>query len=235
MNNNKKNKIMFLNIETTGLPLKNNLTGDYYMYTESQKYDCSRIIRLTWIIMESFDLNSNQIMRDYIIKPDNFELNGMEYHGISLTEANNGNSFGAVANIFKKDLSSCFMLVGHNLMFIISVLCSELYRKKFIKTIELLKIIKKICVSEVSAELLKIPLNKTHPTIKFKKPSLEELSKWCKIHDDNNKINLKKDSIQKLITVAKCYFYIVDYRNNLNNKKTIQIIKKATDKPKSPK
>ena len=67
--------------ETSGLPYK--ARGEQYDYTNLEHFDTSRLISISWLILD----NKNEIVNKstYFIKPDGFEVSpqSIKIHGLS--------------------------------------------------------------------------------------------------------------------------------------------------------
>ena len=201
----KKNLILFLDIETSGLPIKKSY-DKYYSYKDLDKYNMSRIVQISWIICEK---NGNRIVeRNFIVKPDGFNIpkDASEIHGITTEYAlKNGIDITNVFDIFiRNDIKNITHVVAHNILFDSHILLSEMFRYGYQTIID--NIIKKclICTGHSSTKLLKIPLGNI-----YKMPSLEELYKWCFNEDIENLHNSEYD----VENLYKIFFKMIKITN----------------------
>ncbi|AYV78947.1 MAG: UvrD/REP helicase family protein [Edafosvirus sp.] len=171
-----KDQLMFLRVETTGFPKKNGY--DYYDYTDTEKFNSSRIVQLCWSL---YDKKGNELkVRNYIIKPDGYEINNSDIHTITTEIAESqGNPIDDVIKIFRKDIKYVKYIIGHNLQFDIIVLKSELHRYDHNKVIEKIDSKKYICIGEGTKNLLKLQINKDPKKPVYKMPKFVEIYKYC--------------------------------------------------------
>ena len=167
--------LLILDTETTGLPEKKNF-NEYHSYKELDKYDSSRIVQLSYIL-HNLD-NGQNSEYDFIIKPDNFEINNSEFHGITQEIAmNDGCNIKSVVEILESviDENKITYIIGHNVYFDLHVLFSELYRighKDLIKKIKKANI---FCTMEQSTDILQLePFRYGN----YKHPKLSELCEY---------------------------------------------------------
>ena len=136
----KKKLILFLDTETTGLPMKINFSGfynsnNYYPISKLGAYDKSRIVSFAFLFcdIESFHIQKEiyEIVypNDFMIGEDSSRIHGIT-QDIALTK---GKRF---EDIFDKDLVNFIhervsFVVAYNEMFDRHVLCSELYRRDY--------------------------------------------------------------------------------------------------------
>ena len=76
----KKNKIMILDLETTGFPDRKGF-DNYYPYTETKYYDNSRIVQIAFGIY--YEDGSFSKSYNYIIRPNGYTINNENIHGTS--------------------------------------------------------------------------------------------------------------------------------------------------------
>ena len=131
--------------ETTGLPLRELQIrgwGTMYHPKKIKAYDPSRVVQISWIVYNKDGKSLKE--RDYIIKPDGFEVKNTRFHGITTEIANEkGVDFQKAIKKMKKDIKTHEVetLVAHNIEFDINVTLSEIYRrelkyKKIFKNLE---------------------------------------------------------------------------------------------------
>jgi DNA polymerase III epsilon subunit-like protein len=137
----QKKLILFLDTETTGLPMKISFSGfynsnNYYPISKIGAYDKSRIVSFAFLFcdIESFHIEKEiyEIVypNDFVIGEDSSKIHGIT-QDIALTK---GKRF---EDIFDKDLVNFIhervsFVVAYNEMFDRHVLCSELYRRGYI-------------------------------------------------------------------------------------------------------
>lgn len=198
--------VLLFDIETNGLPItKQGTYHSYYPYTDLQKYDCSRIIAMSWAVHDF--KGDRKLLRTMYVKPDGFTIDNSEIHGITLEKANNdGQSIGQVFKQFEKDLTDVKVMVAHNLEFDLNILLSELHRfgnkQALIKRIEQLE---KSCTGEQTRDLLKIPFKSSYVIAKYKMPKLDELFKYCFKIDMVGHHNVEQD----VDNLSKIFFHLL--------------------------
>ena len=182
--------IIVMDVETNGLikqrgltPNKNNL--DYY----------PRIVQFSWgLFTENGECKE---MKDFIIKPDGWNMNGKEkFHGITQERAlKEGVDIKDVLIEYKNDIDNhCCNLVCHNMNFDKTVVMSELIRADMnVNDVE--------CICTM---LSTIDYCKLIPKVRgeYKWTSLEQLYYKMFNEDIENAHNSKYD----VINTAKCYF-----------------------------
>jgi len=118
--------IMFFDVQTIGFP---DMKSDYNqnkVYTQLDKFHSARMIKISWLVS---DQKGNKLLaKDFIIKPDNFEITNSDIHGITMEKATNlGKPISEVASQLEEDTKNINLLVAHNFKFHFNILCSELY------------------------------------------------------------------------------------------------------------
>ncbi|CAH6421474.1 UvrD DNA helicase [uncultured virus] len=144
--NNSKYYVIF-DTETTGLPLKLN-SGNFYEFSDLEKYDSSRLIQICWAIY----LNGKLLeLKNYYIKPEGFVINNSEIHGITQTFADlNGKNIVFILKKFANMLKKIDYIIGHNINFDLNIMSSELFRFGLNDIIQILNSKNKICTMEKS-------------------------------------------------------------------------------------
>ena len=157
-------KILFLDLETTGLPLlKEN--NNYPDYRENAMYDTSRILQIGWCYCEKFSKQTKPLIgniNSVIRKPEDFNdipqksilIHGITYEktqiqGILINQILEGD--------FGKSLMDCDYIVAYNVKFDFNVLANEIHRTKNQKLIEKIQILEKngtICMMNASTLFL---------------------------------------------------------------------------------
>jgi len=190
------NNILFIDIETIGLPNRISFS-EYYSPIEITHYDSSRIIEIGYIIC-----NNTEIIKkvDNLIKPNNFTINNTNIHGITHEQAENeGKSISDVLDILYNDLDLVETVISHNSLFDINIILSECHRinhKLFNKLNS--KIIK--CTMKLGKEFMKSE----------KYPKLTELYKFI----FNQEIIQEHRALSDSIICKDCYYFIIKKNEN---------------------
>ena len=136
---------LFIDIETTGLPLTKGF-NQYYPYKITSHYDSSRMVSFSWLYTNNDDIKE---FREVFIKPDNFQINNSKFHGIKQEFANkNGIDIRQVFEDFNYTLEHSDELLSYNVGFDFNVLCSELSRYEYNNMLETMEEIKKRCIMQ---------------------------------------------------------------------------------------
>lgn len=126
------NYIIFIDTETTGLPMKKSrqFGAPYCSPTNFKKYNSARVIELAWIVCE-MDTQTECYRKSYLIKPDHYSIDNTEIHGITTEMCHtNGRPIQDVLVEFNTDCLQCGTLSSYNLEFDQNVLLAEMYRYK---------------------------------------------------------------------------------------------------------
>lgn len=200
---NNSKIVMVFDTETSGLPLKR--PGSRFSpYNDIDLYNNCRLVQFSGIIYD-FNMNETLTEFDYTIKPDGFTINNSNIHGITMDIANkNGiginKLFEKIIELFQKHNIS--KLVGHNVIFDINVIKSEMFRymkKNQLVNFPILRKIEKLpyfCTMKSTTEICKLP-NKNFPD-KYKYPKLEELYHYIFGKKPENLHNSMNDAIYTL-------------------------------------
>ena len=153
------------------------------------------IVQFSWGMFT--ETGECKVMKDYIIKPDGWTMNGKEsFHGITLEKAlKEGVDIKTVLNEYKHDIENCCSkLVCHNLNFDKNVVLSE-----FIRHGMDLNGVGEFCTMKSTTNYCKIT-----PKVRgeYKWPSLEQLYQHC----FNEKLQNAHNSYYDVMNCAKCYF-----------------------------
>lgn len=178
---------LVIDVETTGIPTRPPMFGQYYDYKMTNMYDSSRIVSIAWIVL---DQNMNHVSNEhYIIKPSYFIIpkQSTAIHKISHEDAiQNGIPLQDVADKLLSDVrdNKCMRVVAHNLNFDMSILFSELHRISYFHLITLLSTMKMYCTMRNGKRLL----------MPNKYPKLKELYHLCFQKDLDNPHNALCDA-----------------------------------------
>ena len=154
--------LVFLDLETTGLPEK----GQSY-----KEYGC-RIVQISCMLCEGIDTLEEEVFEDMIVKSDGFEISNAQFHGISLERSlAEGMEFEEAANRLFKLLKQARFVIVHNADFDINMLKSELYRHGLTEYLEELERLGIICTMKTTIELV----GAVSKTNRLKYPNLKEL------------------------------------------------------------
>jgi DNA polymerase III epsilon subunit-like protein len=161
------NKLV-LHVETTGLPDHTGLArGHYPDFRHLKRYDSSRAVRVSWLILDAelFEIER----QSYVVKPTDFVIpfGSIQFHGITQVDAmESGTALSTIAQHLERALTTCSVLVGHNLDFSRLVLMSELFREDAFRVLEKVIMLEECCTMKRAREELG----------RLKYPSLEELA-----------------------------------------------------------
>jgi DNA polymerase III epsilon subunit-like protein len=115
--------------ETTGLPQFTKYRG-YFDPKDVKFYDRSRILSISWILIDDKTLEESE-PQTYYIKPDNFTISpeSILIHGITEEIANErGVPISIVFDAMKRVMPDVTHIIAHNISFDVNVLASECYR-----------------------------------------------------------------------------------------------------------
>lgn len=186
--------IIVMDVETNGLIKQRGITP-----TRDNLHMFPNIVQFSWGLFT--ETGECKVMKDYIIKPDGWTMNGKEaFHGITLEKAlKEGVDIKTVLNEYKHDIENCCSkLVCHNLNFDKHVVLSE-----FIRHGMNLNDVGEYCTMQNTINYCKIT-----PKVRgeYKWPSLEQLYQQC----FNEKLQNAHNSYYDVLNCAKCYFSIKD-------------------------
>lgn len=190
---------MFIDIETTGLPLRKGF-DNYYHPKEKKYYNNSRIVEIGYLICDS---NGKIIKKtEKIIKPVNFTIKNSNFHGITNEKANKeGIPINDALNMLCADLESVDTIITHNSLFDKNILLSECYRNNRKKLIDKINSKQIECTMKLGKSLMN----------SIKSPSLIELYKYL----FNEDIEKKHRALYDAEICKKCYYELKN-----NNKKS---------------
>lgn len=219
-------KLLFLDLETTGLPRTINF-NTYHSYKKTAHYNSSRIVQIALLVYESID-NSTDNSTDntsdsktsstipnaftdkfkltaehnFIIKPDGFTITNSNIHGITQQIAEfTGISFETAVKNIKQDLISGDLLVAHNILFDKNVLLSEMFRHNMLDECRAVENTLTFCTSKQTSHLTKIKFNRSE----YKQPKLSELYTWV----FNETASGLHDALQDTRVMVKIFFELI--------------------------
>lgn len=148
------NYVMFINVKTTGFPMKKKIpklsesgaastTDDFYPPEETKYYDNSRVVGVSWIIMDH-ELKSEVNRSSVLIRPSGkFDINksATACHGIDLRTLSQPGAidFREFAQGFLNVLSVVGEIITHCVSFDMNVLLSECCRNAEVQLYEALQ------------------------------------------------------------------------------------------------
>ena len=194
-----KNVKLFIDTETTGLPLNDNLP-----YTDLKNWPY--LVQVALIIED--DNYGILVKRNIILKPDGYTIpeSATKIHGISNERAvKNGEDRDKVISFLDLALYKSDIIIGHNVSFDINVIKSEiirikgienaLFKKKKHMVIDTMKMVRNIC---------KIPNLSFHTRLSLpnKYPKLDEL--YYKLF--NKHFNNQHDAMADVQAAYDCYY-----------------------------
>lgn len=186
---------MILDVETNGLPVVKKF-GVYYHPKELTYYDNSRLIELGYSVYSNKNIKLFDVCD--LIKPKEFNITNHNIHGITQEIANkNGLALDVVFNKLEQNLEKIKIIVGHNILFDITIILSECYRHG--RTSLINKLIKKelICTMKLGKQYLNMQ----------KQPSLAILYRSL----FKKYILQKHRALDDVNLCAKCYFYMLTH------------------------
>jgi len=200
----KNNLALFIDCETSGLPIKKTGLHPFYPFSELDKYDSSRLIAVSWCIC---DFKGDQkVLRTVYVKPDGFTITNSDIHGITQEKVNtDGVTVKQLFDQLEQDLTdNVKVMVAHNLEFDYNIIMSELHRLGNKKTLmDRLAKLEKACTAEQTRDLLKLPTKSTYGGYKI--PSLKELYLHCFKKEMMNHHNPEQD----VIHLKEIFFHLL--------------------------
>lgn len=194
-----KNIKLFIDIETTGLPLNNNLP-----YTDLKNWPY--LVQVALIIED--DNYGILAKRNIILKPNGYTIpeSATKIHGISNERAvKNGEDRDKVISFLDLALYKSDIIIGHNVSFDLNVIKSEIIRTKGIEN-ALFKKKKHIVIDtmKMGRNICKIPNLSFHTRLSLpnKYPKLDEL--YYKLF--NKHFNNQHDAMADVQAAYDCYY-----------------------------
>lgn len=181
-------KYIVFDTETTGLPHVHD--GEYPSYKNLSKYDCARLVQLSWCVC---DQHKHIItVNDHIILPDKFVIHNDYIHGITQDHAiENGKPIKEVLTLFFQDLLKVNTIIGHNVEFDIHIIKSESFRYNFENVIDKLDKMKVLCTMNSAKKIFNRMI------------SQKELYKYFFNEEMSNMHNSKYDTLNLVRIVSK--------------------------------
>jgi len=185
-------KIMFVDTETTGLPITIGF-DNYHHPSNIDKYNPSRVIELGYLVYEN-----DKLIKEYdsLIRPDDFLVSNTHIHGITQYDTEvKGKSIIEVFSEMLKDLEGVDYIIGHNIMFDINVILAECYRYKFEKLVDKIERTQTKCTQKIGKKKMNL----------YKYPKLIELYKFL----FSNELKQDHRALSDAKACADCYFKMV--------------------------
>lgn len=155
-------KILVIDTETNGLPVTKGF-NNYYDPIDLKYYEKSRIIEIGYIIYTNDGIELDR--REFLIKPDNFNIENSHIHGITFNMANEkGISILDALDILEVDLMEINTIVAHNISFDLNIIMAECIRYNKLSLFEKLLLINKECTMTLGKKFLK---SSKFPTLKI--------------------------------------------------------------------
>lgn len=200
--------ILFIDIETTGLPeqeLKSDGRKHYYPFNNYHKYDNSRIVQFSFLLYEKNGTMLEQ--HDYIIKPNNFIIpaESTKIHHITQEYAlDNGIDINEAMNIFEEILEKTKLIVMHNTWFDKTIILSEASRLQNQNVIDKMLNTNYFCTMRDTKNILKIPSQYYNG---YKNPKLTELHNF--LFQKTIDPKYLHNSLNDAKITAKCFFKLL--------------------------
>lgn len=208
----KKPYYVALDLETIGLPQFKTTNGDnnnrFYDPKDISKYDASRVVQVGYIV---YTKDGKVVCgKKFIIKPTDFIIVPSSYHNITEDVAKTkGVSFEYFLKKFKEDIQDVREFIGHNVLFDINILASEIFRVGDNSTAHNILKLKINCTMEMSKKLCGLMMNTLYGQ-RLKSPSLAEAYKIIIGRDLKNHHDAYCDALH-----SSHIFFVI--RNNNNN------------------
>jgi DNA polymerase III subunit alpha len=186
------NYIVF-DTETTGLPQCSGF-NKFPFYADLAKYDNSRVIQLSYQVYTSSHVLITE--QNLYIKPDGFRILNEEFHKITNEFVEeHGISIHDALEFFITDIRkySVDILIGHNIVFDINIVASELYRMADTVHAEMIYNFKTCCTMLKTQHIIKKEITNKNGKRYVKFPSLRESYEFFALRDIENQHNALYD------------------------------------------
>ena len=195
--------------ETSGLPISTRYK-EYPSPFNLSAYEPCRLVQLSYQIYDS----SHKLVleRDMIIAPDKFIISpeSTKFHGITHEDAlSRGKPIIECLVAFAKDVMDMeCILVGHNVLFDINVVTSELYRHEMEDISKKIVSMPRICTMESNKHILKKEMTLKSGKKIIKDPSLKEVYEfYCKKPIEN-----QHNSLYDVRNTATVFFLYLEHQ-----------------------
>jgi hypothetical protein len=203
ISNDPRVNIVFLSIDTNGLPMQEN--GAYLPYDNLASYDSSRMIQISYQLCKLSDLSPIS-GNTFTILSDGFPIDNSEYHNITLeTSKASGTPFPKAAETVFDAIDKANYVCAHNADFVYNIFRSELFRHGMLDLLNSFEGKRKLCSMIKTEKLLDLKDKRG----KVKKPSLKELVQATSGEDlpnvRNSKANVEylRKALQILVNTGR--------------------------------
>ena len=189
--------IIVFDTETSGLPICTRYK-EYPHPSNLSSYDPCRLVQLSYSIHSPKMI---ELIKEYdsYVRPNGFTISeeSQKITGITNEKVNTeGKELSDVLDVFMKDIellgSSSVLLVGHNVLFDINVIASELFRLGRKEESEKFHLMRTFCTMESTKNEIKIERQMKNGRRYIKDPSLKEAfefySKGMPIQNQHNSL-----------------------------------------------
>jgi DNA polymerase III subunit alpha len=119
--------ILVFDVETTGLPMRQSFYKRFPEPVKFEFYNGSRIVEIAYKVYDEH----NQLVKalSVLIKPNDFEIQNSDIHGITQDMANKyGTRIDIALANFLIDVDNVDILVSHNMEFDLNIVLAEMWR-----------------------------------------------------------------------------------------------------------
>lgn len=194
-------KLLVFDTETSGLPTTKQINLETLSLWPN-------IVQLSWVVLDTETLKL--IEYDYIISSNTISEESINIHGITQSmNKERGYKFGCIYDIFEICLSTCDIIIGHNIDFDINMIKVECMRLNIVFTLS-----KPVyCTMKSTTQMCKIPQG-----FGYKWPKLEELHKYL----FNESASNLHDAIIDVIVCLRCYYQLMYKKDLFEDMKTLR-------------
>lgn len=179
---------LVLDTETTGFPMMT-VKRSYHSYTESDKYDTSRMIELGFVL---YDDGKEIEKYNEIVKVD-FPVHNSDIHGITNKMCEkDGVDIDSVLSALNNVLSDNVTIVAHNVRFDINIILSEAHRINNVDLINKIHKCKQVCTCALAKKIFNL------------RYYIKLVVLYKKLF--NKEINQDHRALSDVYLCAKCYF-----------------------------
>lgn len=181
-----------IDIETSGLPICKGF-GNYYPFTDLEKYGNSRILQLAVALCDSdYTLIS---INSWVVKVD-FQITNASFHGITQEISSKGDDIKIVLEKFISEIKGCSKIIAHNSAFDFNIIKSEMHRCQMDDSVKWMCSLEDVCTMKIGKNIVKARNKLGY----IKYPSLKELYVFC----CNEEIKNQHDAKHDVLNLVKC-------------------------------